>query len=241
MPFPYNLKVELTPRRIEAELAAYLHRWFDYAVRSKIFTLDWRAQEALEHVISRAFLAGKIQASRETRTPWQIIGDDSEQIEQLAKRFKADFEKIMQDLRYEIIFQGPPTPRTMILRRFDALAQMLTWKAYNLGKRSEFIHSLRQAALFMGATYKYAGYFMFQTKADEKVCEWCAPLSGTLYPDYDTLINTIQATLPANLSAEPPVHINCRCEIVSTPTVPTFEKQWRFVESWTEEQKQEAA
>lgn len=230
MPFPYRMRIELTPRRIEAELAAYLHRWFDYAVRSQIFTLDWRAQEALEHVVSRAFLAGKIKASRETRTPWQIIGDDSEQIEELALKFKGDFEKIMQDLRYTIIFQGPPTPRTVILRRFDALAQMLTWKAYNIGKRSEFIHSLHRAALFMGANYKYAGYFMFKTEADEAVCDECAPFAGTLYPDYDELISII--------GDEPPLHVNCRCEIVSTPTVPTFEEQWDFVESWTEEQQQ---
>jgi hypothetical protein len=229
MPFPLNLRVELSPRRIEEELKAYLVRWFDRACRTRTYELDPLAREALEHVVSRAFLSGKIMAAREMSSPWQIVGDDSLVIQDISDQFKTDFQKIMQDLRLDLIMDGPPVQRSVIRMRFDALAQVLTWKAYNLGKASEFRRSVKQqAAVYAGAQYKYPGFFMLQTMADDGVCDDCAPLAGLMYEDYDELIT--------ELDGGPPMHVNCRCEVVGRPTVPTVEKQDRFRETWQEEQ-----
>jgi hypothetical protein len=88
-----------------------------------------------------------------------------------------------------------------MLNRFSLLAQMLTWKAYNQGKKSEFKRSLTlQAEVYSGAQYKYPGFFMYRTAADEGVCDDCAPLSGVMSEDYDELIGE---------TGEPPLHLNC--------------------------------
>ena len=231
MPFPHQLRVELTPRRIEAELSAYLTRWYDKAVRTKNFNLDSFAREALEHVISRAFLAGKITAAREIMSPWQIVGDDSLVIQNMAEQFENDFERIMRDLRTHLVFHGPQTPRSQILNRFNLLAATLTWKAYNQGKKSEFKRSLKlEAEIYKGAHYKYPGWFMFKTSADEKTCDICAPFSGRMSEDYDELIAET-GELPEDF------HPDCRCEIVGRPTVPIVERQERFRETSILEQQ----
>jgi hypothetical protein len=234
MPFPAQLRVELSPRRIEVELAAYLNRWYDQAVRKRTFDLDPLAREALEHVISRAFLAGKITAAREIRSPWQIVGNDSQVIQNMAWTFERDFERIMQDLRVHMVINGLPTPRSRMLNRFSLLAQMLTRKAYNKGKASEFKRSLTmQASVYSAAQYKWGGWFIFLVHPELSktgVCDDCAQFAGVMSEDYDDLIAQ---------TFEPPIHLNCYCEIVGRPTVPIVESQDRFKESWEQEQEAE--
>ena len=239
MPFPHNLRVELSPRRIEEELKAYLHRWFDQTSRTHVYKMDWLAQEALEHVVSRSFLAGKIAASRETRTPWQIIGDDGQLIEDLSLQFKADFEKTMQDLRLDVIVDGPPISRKDLWKRLDALSQMLTWKVYNQGKISEFNHSInqrekRQSRYSADAARKYDQQFMVFTEADDRVCDECAPYAGLIVTDFNEILALFGGDYP-------PWHFNCRCQIVASPLFKDVQSQERFRELTMEELQIEQA
>jgi len=234
LPFPNTLKVELSPRRIEEELKAYLNRWFEQTARTHIYKINPMAVEALEHVVSRAFLSGKIAAARETNTPWQIVGDDSEVIQQTSEQFVKDLEKIMHDLRLDVIVDGPPISRIKTERRFDALAQVLTWKAYRLGKKSEYTRSPSNI-VFMAQHYKYEGYYALIVRMDEKTCQTCIEASQfarmIMTQDYNTFANAINWT-------DEGYHINCRCEPVVTPTVKILKKQDRFRESFFEESLQ---
>lgn len=222
-----DIKVELRPSRVEGELRSYFEKWIRQAHHTHTYLLDDLAKEAIEHVTSRAFLAGKIQAARETHTPWQIVGDDSRIIQRTAEQFEIDFEEIMHDIRLDLIVEGHADWQN-VGRRLEVTAQMLTWTAYNRGKASEFRRSIKPAfgSLLMAQRYKYDGLFMLLTQADERVCEICAPYAGNLTEDYDSLVS--------DLGGEPPLHVSCRCEIVATPTVVTVKEQDRFRENWYE-------
>lgn len=128
----------------------------------------------------------------------------------------------MQQTRIQLIVKGS-TDWQQVFQRLGVVAQMLTWTAYNQGKASEFRRSTNQNPPFMASIYKYDGQFMFQTAADDLVCDECAPYSGTMADTYDDLVAETD---------EPPLHINCRCELVATPTVPTVDQQQRFREAF---------
>ncbi|MEM3017950.1 MAG: hypothetical protein QXO25_03620 [Candidatus Bathyarchaeia archaeon] len=224
-----SYSIQLNPRKVEAELAAYLERWMRRAAREGKFQLDDLAREALEHIVSRAFLAGKVKASHETGTPWQIVGNDSSVIQETVAKFEDDFERIMRDAATTKILESRIS-WLEVTRRLQILAQMLTWRSYNLGKRSEFKRS--SARLLLAAQrYKYGDYYMLQTAADDRVCGLCAPHAGLRVKDYDELVMEIGGV--------PPLHIYCRCEIIAIPTVPLVEKQDRFRERWEREQEEE--
>lgn len=223
------MSLELNPRKIEIELKKYLELWLRRAIRNKHFTLDDDAREALEHIVSRAFLAGKTKAAKELRSPWQIVGDDSRVIQETSKKFENDFTKIMREITTSTWIKEQ-IDWNEVNNRLKIIAQMLTWTSYSLGKKSEFKRSLKTDR-FTAQRYKYQDYFMFQTQADELVCSICAPHAGNRSLDYDEMTMLI--------GGDPPLHIYCRCEIVAIPTVPVVERQDRFRERREREEEEE--
>src|SRR4030042_1435119 len=224
------VRLELRPRYLEAELQRYMDNWLRKKLRTKIFEIDDSAREAIEHVASRGFIAGKVKAARETETPWQIISNDSQIIEDLAVKYENDFEKIMHDTRIDIILDGSSN-WDRVRHRLNSLSQVLVWTAYRKGKASEY---KRSSSLFQAQRYKYEGQFYLLTAIDERVCVICMMAADqsrlAMTTDYDMFTNLIGWR-------DEGYHIGCRCEIIATPTVKLVKEQDRFIERSFEEEE----
>jgi hypothetical protein len=182
------------------------------------------ADAIINEVIFITYLAGMKKAAKEFKrdhaSPSQ---QDWQQIEALRQKYRADTENVIRDMVNDAVVDHQ-LDIEYYHRRSDLIVQMAIWTTYNKAKLAVYrVENVRQSRFAQAANYKYLGYFMFKTAADESVCELCAPYAGDLQEDLDLL-------------PQPPIHAWCRCEIVAIPTVPTLEEQTQFLEQWQTDQ-----
>jgi len=227
--------ITLDPRDLEMLTAATSRRLLHRVYRSQ------RPQEVVEEFIGEAnaivnevvfitYLAGMKTAGRDFQIDHISPSEqDWLKIRQFRQKYCADVSALIQDMVTDATID-----RKVDLEYYHArsnmLVQMAVWTVYNQAKLAVYriinkpvdLTRAYEPPVFMAANYKYKGYFMFKTAADETVCDLCAPCAGDLQEDPDLL-------------EQPPVHVWCRCEIIAIPTVTTLEEQTDFLESWTEE------
>jgi hypothetical protein len=189
------------------------------------------ARKVIYQSVFIAFTAGKNKGALEAHIPyWSIESNDMPTVEGLRGKYYASFAEMFTKLIKELqgLRQDEQFDPASWVRRCDLILQLAVWESYNKGKQAlwdDEILKPRQAAIGQAQRYKYEDIFMFQTAADDVVCDLCAPLSGQLSEDFNDL-------------ESPPLHAWCRCEIVAIPTVKEVTKQERFLKERHDEQTQ---
>jgi len=222
--------IQLEPRSLEVLTGATARRLLYRVYRSRhsydvLTNFLEEANAIVNEFIFIAYLAGMKKAAKEfkrehaspAQQDWQVI-------ENLRMKYRADIERIIRDMVQDAVIDRQ-VDIEYYHRRSDLLVQMAIWSTYNKAKLAIYrVENVRQSMLAQAQRYKYLGYFMFKTAADERVCEICAPYAGQMSEDPDAL-------------DEPPFHPWCRCEIVAVPTVPTVEEQQQFLEEYQTQQE----
>lgn len=177
-------------------------------------------ERIIHHVCFIAFISGKEKAADETDFDyWSIENNDLPILKTQQDRFTRNYFQILGEI--EIAAHGASLGLKEIrkyLRRIEAVIQMSVWTCYNKGKLALWDDPLFkrfQSGELSEGKLKFAGQYMFLTERDDMVCQLCGPLSGETVEDPHSL-------------EEPPLHINCRCEIIAVPLAKLQSEQERF-------------
>jgi len=129
----FELLPKLRPRKFEPVFHRDLHQLFMNAKRLGPIRSRKDATRIIRDDIFKAFLGGKLQATRELKERYSYsIGDyDLAVIQEMRQRYISDFNAILNDL-----FRG--VEQAKLLQRVWAVAVTATWEAYNKGKISTY-------------------------------------------------------------------------------------------------------
>jgi len=208
----YELLPKLHPRKFEPVFQRDLHQLFMKAKRLGFTRVEKDAKRIIRDNVFKAFLGGKLQATRELKEHYSYsIGDyDLTVIQEMRNRYIEDFAEILRALFLYV----PPIPseeQAKLLRRVWAVAVTATWEAYNKGKISTYRQDdegkIRDRGYAAQEELEPVVYWI--TQADEKVCEWCSERDGHSW--------SLWRIIP-----DMPAHPGCRCQwyYVERPRAP---------------------
>lgn len=192
----FELLPKLRPRKFEPVFHRDLHQLFMNAKRLGPTRAYKDAKRIIRDDVFKAFLGGKLQATRELKERYSYsIGDyDLAVIQEIRQRYISDLNAILNDL-----FRGVEQPK--LLQRLWAVAVTATWEAYNKGKISTYRQDdegkIRERGYAAQAQFEPVVYWI--TATDEKVCAHCSEREGRSW--------SLWRILPAM-----PAHVSCRCE-----------------------------
>jgi hypothetical protein len=222
----FRLELRLGPRDIELLTRRDLRELLLFAQRGQLWAKMKRIVEegerAIYHAVFVAFVVGKERAAREADIDyWALEDNDMPALKKTQEDYMRDFRALMAEVQRDVLLGKIGERVKHYIWRSELIAQQAVWRAYNRGKLAlwddEILHRRAEEQ-----RYKYRGKFMFKTAADDRVCRLCGPMSGRMADD------------PFEFP-EPPLHVNCRCEIVAVPTVRLATKQQRFARRFLEE------
>ena len=126
----FELLPKLRPRKFEPVFQRDLHQLFMNAKRLGPTRARKDATRIIRDDLFKAFLGGKLQATRELKERYSYsIGDyDLAVIQEMRQRYINDFNAILNDL-----FRGVEE-QAKLLQRVWAVAVTATWEAYNKAK-----------------------------------------------------------------------------------------------------------
>ena len=195
----FELLPKLRPRKFEPVFHRDLQQLFMNAKRLGPNRAKKDAVRIIRDDVFKAFLGGKLQATRELKERYSYsIGDyDLAVIQEMRQRYISDFEAILQDLFAE------QEEQPKLLQRVWAVAVTITWEAYNKGKISTYRQDDEgKISPEEAPTEPYAvkePYAVWRTAMDERVCEECAEKEDSEW--------LLWGRLPIM-----PAHPGCRCE-----------------------------
>jgi len=203
----FELLPKLRPRKFEPVFQRDLHQLFMDAKKLGPRRAYKDAKRIIRDDVFKAFLGGKLQATRELKERYSYsIGDyDLAVIQEMRQRYINDFNAILNDL-----FRGTEE-QSKLLQRVWAVAVTATWEAYNKGKISTYRQDdegkIRERGYAAQAQFEPVVYWI--TAADEKVCAHCSEREGRSW--------SLWRIVPAM-----PAHVGCRCEwqYVERPRAP---------------------